>query len=72
MTFIVPVLIFRLQIAIVVAVAWGLLLLSIFSFCIAKKEKAKPWKVVAEHIMIAVVVVAISHFVGKWVAATFG
>jgi len=29
----------------------------------------RPWKVVGEHVLIAVVVIVITHLVGDWVAA---
>ncbi len=71
-TFIIPVLLFELSTAIVVSIIWGLSLLSILSFSIAKKQKGKPWKAVAEHLIIAVVVIVVTYYVGDWVGATFG
>lgn len=67
LTFIVPVLIFELNIAIVVSVVYGLFLIAIFSFYIAKQEKTeKPVKVILEHIIIAILVIVITHYVGDW------
>ena len=71
-TFIIPVLLFELSTAIVVSVIWGLSLLSILSFSIAKKQKGNPWKAVAEHLIIAVVVIVATYYVGDWIGATFG
>ncbi len=71
MTFVVPVLLFSLETAIVVSVAWGLFLLGIFSFHMAKEQKTKPWKVISEHIFIALVVIAVTYYVGIWVESTF-
>jgi len=72
LTFIVPVLYFKeLSEAILVSVIWGLFLIGIFSFSIAKKEKKKTWKVVLEHLLIALVVIIITHFVGDWISLTF-
>jgi len=71
-TFIIPILLFELSTAIIASVIWGLFLLSLFSFRIAKQQKKKVWKVVFEHLIIALVVVAITHYVGDWVSATFG
>lgn len=71
LTFILPVLMLKLSTAIVVSVIWGLSILSILSFSIAKEQKAKPWKVIAEHLIIALVVVVIAHYVGDWIALTF-
>ena len=71
-TFLVPVLLFSLMTAIVVSVVWGLSLLSIFSFYMAKEQREKPWKVIGEHLLIAVVVIIITHYVGGWIGSTFG
>ena len=72
LSFIVPFLLFQASTAIIVNVIWGLSLLSIFSFYIAREQKAKPWKVVMEHLIIALVVIVITHYVGDWVGRTFG
>jgi len=70
--FIVPLLLFQLSTAIIVSVVWGLSLLGIFSFYIAKEQRKGPWKVVVEHLIIALVVIAITHYVGDWIGSTFG
>jgi VIT1/CCC1 family predicted Fe2+/Mn2+ transporter len=66
-TFVVPLLLFPLTAAIVVNVVYGLTLLCLFSFYMAKGQGEKPWKVVAEHLLIAVVVIIVTHYVGDWV-----
>ena len=71
LTFIVPVLLLELRTAIIVSVIWGLFMLSILTFLIAREQKAKPWKVIAEHVGIALVVIVIAHYVGDWIASTF-
>ena len=72
MTFVLPVLFLELQTAILVSVLWGLAVLSVLSFSIAKACKKKAWNVVAEHIFIALLVITITHYVGDWVGTTFG
>ncbi len=72
LSFIVPFLLFQVSTAIIVNIIWGLSLLSIFSFYIAREQKAKPWKVVMEHLIIALAVIVITHYVGDWVGRTFG
>lgn len=72
LTFIIPILLFTLSAAIIVGVLWGLLILGIVSFRIAKSQRIKPWKVVAEHLVIALVVIVITHYVGDWIGAKFG
>ncbi|MCD6083281.1 hypothetical protein DRJ00_04580 [Candidatus Aerophobetes bacterium] len=72
MTFVIPILFLSLTTAIIVSVVWGLSLLGIFSFYIAKEQKVKPWKVIMEHLFIALAVVGITHYVGDWIGSTFG
>lgn len=69
--FIIPVLLFELSPAIVVSVVIGLFTLCIFSFNIAKEQKTKPWKIILEHLIIALIVVIITHYVGDWISSTF-
>ncbi len=71
LTFVFPVLLFRLPIAIVISVVWGLSLLGIFSYLIAREQRAKAWLVVIEHIAVALVVISITHFVGDWIGTRF-
>jgi len=70
--FIIPVLIFELSTAIIVSIIWGLSILGIVSFSIAKEQKRKPWRVIAEHLIIALVVIVVTHYVGYWIGLTFG
>ncbi|MBI2848875.1 MAG: VIT1/CCC1 transporter family protein [Chloroflexi bacterium] len=69
LTFIAPVLLFPLSTAIVVSVVWGLSILGVLSFGIAREQGVRPWKVVAEHLFIASVVVITTHYVGDWISS---
>ena len=71
-TFIVPILWLQLSVAIIVSVLYGLWFMAIFSFYIARKQGAKPWKTVAEHLFVALAVLLITHYVGDWIGPTFG
>jgi len=71
LTFIIPVLWLKLSTAIVISVIWGLSMLCILSFSMAKEQKIKPWKVVSEHLIIALVVIIITHYVGDWISFMF-
>lgn len=66
-TFVVPVLTCPLDQAIVISIAWGLFLLTALSFFVARAQAISPWKVIGEHLLIALCVVAITHVVGDWV-----
>jgi VIT1/CCC1 family predicted Fe2+/Mn2+ transporter len=72
LTFIIPVLVFKLSTAVVISIIWGLSVLGIISFNMAKEQKTKPWKVVAEHLFIALLVIVITHYVGDWISSRFG
>jgi len=69
LTFVIPILLFNLSTAIIISIAWGLSLISLFSYYMAKQENIKPFKAVAEHLTIAVFVIIVTHFVGDFVAA---
>lgn len=69
MTFIVPILILKLSTAIVVSIVWGLSLLTIFSYYLADEQKEKHWKVIAEHLVIALLVIVITHYLGDWIGS---
>lgn len=71
-TFIVPLLLLDQTAAILTCIAWGYLLIGLFSFYICRGEDSSPWKVVAEHFLIATLVVAATHFLGIWVSNVFG
>jgi VIT1/CCC1 family predicted Fe2+/Mn2+ transporter len=71
LTFLVPVLALPLTTALVVSVAWGLSLLAVFSFYLAKEQGEKPWRVAGEHLLIAAVVIVITHLAGEWISSTF-
>lgn len=67
LTFIVPVLLFTLSTAIIISIVWGLSLISIFSYYIAKNGKTRPYKLVAEHLVITMIVIVLTHYVGDLV-----
>ncbi len=71
-TFVIPVLLFSLPVAININLAWGFTLLTILSYYLAKSQGVKPWKVILEHLMITTVVVALTHFLGKLIAKYVG
>jgi len=67
MTFVVPVLFLSLSIAIIVSLLWGLSILTVLSYIIARSQGEPAWKIVGEHLIIASVVLAITHWVGDWI-----
>lgn len=72
LTFAIPVLLFALDTAIIISVVWGLGVLSLLSYYIAKDSKKNPFKAIGEHLLIAVVVIVITHLVGTFIGGVFG
>jgi len=68
LTFIVPVLLFPLTTAIIVSVVYGLILIGIFSYYMARQQNKKPHNIILVHLLIAIIVIIVTHFVGDWVA----
>jgi len=71
-TFAIPILFLPLFTAILVSLIWGMSILAILSYAMAKSQGERPWKVVGEHILIALIVISITHFVGDWVNSLGG
>ena len=71
-SFAIPLLLLPLTTAVAVSVVWGLLVIVILSFFLARSQDEPPLFIIAEHLGIAILVVVISHYIGVWVAATFG
>ena len=72
MTFLAPVLMFQLQVAIWVSVAWGLLWLAVISYWMARDQKEPVLNVMGEHLGIAVLVILATHYAGDLIVARFG
>jgi vacuolar iron transporter family protein len=72
LTFVVPVVFGPLEQAIVISVMWGLFLLTVLSFFVARAQGIAPWKVIGEHLFIALCVVAMTHVTGDWVNKIVG
>lgn len=66
-TFAVPVLLLSITTAIIVSLAWGLLILTALSYIMAKSQGKPAWMIVTEHLLIAIIVIAITHWVGDFI-----
>jgi vacuolar iron transporter family protein len=71
LTFLVPVLLFDLGMAVLVSVVWGLGVICGLSYVIARAQRVAAWKVIGEHLAIALIVVISTYAVGRWVAQLF-
>lgn len=70
-TFTIPVILYDLNTAIIISIIWGLSILSALSYKLAKAQKANPWKVITEHLLIAVIVIILTHYTGNWTSEIF-
>jgi len=70
--FIIPVMVLELKAAIIISVIIGLYLLFLISLNLARKQNIKPWKVIVEHLTIAIVVIILTHYIGYWISLIFG
>ena len=72
LTFVAPVLLLPLEQAMTVSVIWGLTLLAVLSYVLARAQQIPAWKVIMEHVVIGVSVIAVTHYVGDWVHLALG
>ncbi|MBE3123159.1 MAG: hypothetical protein IMZ53_13510, partial [Thermoplasmata archaeon] len=70
-SFIIPVVLFELVTAVIVSVIWGLSLLCVLSFRIARVQKIKALNVVIEHLGIAIIVIVIAQYIGELISTMF-
>ncbi len=69
LSFIVPILVAPLPIAILASVLWGLSLIAVLSFFLARTQGIASWTMIAEHLFIVLCVVMLSYYVGNWIEA---
>ncbi|HEY9206998.1 MAG TPA: hypothetical protein VIO58_13885 [Candidatus Methanoperedens sp.] len=72
LTFAVPILVFQLQTAIIADIAWGLLLLVLLNFYIARFKKENPVKLTVGHVSLALFVIFVSYLAGNLISAWIG
>ena len=66
-SFALPLMLLPLDQAVLVGVVWGLMIVTFMSYFLAHMQQTSAWRVVGEHVSIALVVIALSHFVGVMV-----
>ena len=68
LTFVVPFLFFSLINSVMICIGWGLFLITLYSYHLAKNKKLVAYKVICEHIILTVFVIGAAYFIGKGVA----
>ncbi len=71
-SFLLPLLLLPLTVAVVVSVVWGILVVAVLSLRLARARQEAVLPVVGEHVAIAIVVVVATHYLGELVAHLFG
>ena len=72
LSFVIPLLLLPLDVAVMASVVWGMLVITVLSYFIARVQEASPIAIIVEHLSIALLVVVLSHFIGVWVGKAFG
>jgi vacuolar iron transporter family protein len=65
------ILFFSLPVAVIVSIIWGMVLLSLLSYSISKREGKNPYLAILEHILIAGLVIVISNYAGNFFSQQF-
>ena len=71
-SFAVPLLLMPLRTAVIASVVWGMSVITVLSYFLAKSAQERPLPIILEHLGIAMLVVLLSHLIGAWVGANFG
>ena len=71
LAFVFLILFLPMGLAVSCSVLLGVVLLSVMSYAIAKSRAINPLRAISEHIIIAVLVVTASHFVGRMLIGKF-
>ena len=72
LSFLIPILLFNLDTAVWVSIAWGIMILGIISYLMALDQKESPLHTIGEHLSIALIVIFITHYVGDFISGKFG
>jgi VIT1/CCC1 family predicted Fe2+/Mn2+ transporter len=62
----------QIHYAVILSIVYGISLLSVMSYFIAREQKVNPYRAILQHVAITAVVVLISNFLGQWIMNIFG
>jgi VIT1/CCC1 family predicted Fe2+/Mn2+ transporter len=69
--FILLVLFLPIGYAIIFSIIWGILLLVVLSYFIAKEQKVNPYPAIFWHVALAILVITVSNFLSEWIMNVF-
>ncbi len=72
LTFLIAILLLDLTIAVWVNIIWGLSVLTILTFIIARQQKENGLHAVVEHLLTAILVIISTHYIGDFISTRFG
>ncbi len=61
----------QISYAVIFSIIYGITLLSALSYLIAKEQKINPYRAILQHVIITVLVVTVSNFLGEWIMNIF-
>jgi len=71
LTFVALIIVLPVNLAVISSVVWGLFVLTVMTYTIAKQRNISPYPAILTHIVIAAVVVIASNYIGAFVIAGF-
>lgn len=57
--------------AVIISIIFGISLLAVLSYFIAKEQKTNPYRSILEHLAIAILVIVVSYFLREWIINFF-
>jgi len=72
LSFLIPFLLLSLNFAVIVSIIWALLIITLFSYYLAKKNNHSPIKTISEHLIITIVVIILTHLIGSFISKMLG
>jgi vacuolar iron transporter family protein len=69
LSFVLLVLLLPTRAAVLAALAWGLLLLGLLSWIIARQRRVRPIPEIAKHLAVAALVIFVAEAIGEWIPA---
>ena len=69
--FLIPILLFNLKVAIMLSILIGFYLIIMLSLIIARDRKEGCCKVIIEHVLISIVIIILTYFIGSFIHSTF-
>ena len=71
-TFVIPIITLPLQTSVMVSIVWGLILITVLSYFIAKRDKKNPLWTISEHVALMLFIILVTHNIGAWISSVFG